>query len=116
MCVEPADVSRVMPTVSERVVVHLRLRKIPLKHDGSSPHDLSGGTHGNLIIVVVDKFHLAHRAGLSCGPQAVTGALDGDETARLGLPEPRPEISVGLRVEPLDGVGRIEAIDMSQAR
>ncbi len=113
---EASHVAGVVPAVAEGVRGHVRLAEVALEDEGPAHHDLARGAGRDLTIVVVHDCHLRRGHRAAGGARLVGHALDGHEAARLGLAEAGPEPGAGLLVQALDGLGRVEAGDVGEAR
>src|SRR5213594_3829950 len=113
--VEAPHVPGVVPAVAEGVRRHIRLAEVALEHERATHDDLPRRPDGHLSIVIVHELHLADGHGLAGGAGLVPHALQGDEPAGFRLSEAGPELRPGLRVQALDGLGRVEAGDVLQA-
>src|SRR5262249_59482825 len=87
---------------------------VALEHERAADDDLSRGPDRDLSVVVVDELDLTYGHRLACRPGSVPHALEAHEAARLRLAESRPELRIGLGVQPLDGLGRVEPRDASE--
>src|SRR5205823_7308947 len=89
--VEAPHVAGVVPAVAEGISRHVRLGEVALEHERTADGDLAGRAHGNLAVIVIHQLQPAQGRRPAGGAWSLRRALETDESARLRLPEARPE-------------------------